>query len=106
MDLKTTARYYTPNGRSIQAKGIEPDIKLKNISLENEKEESVIDIKENDLSGHLEQEDPSKMSESEIVESQEKNQATIDKETIEKLKKDYFVHEASNLLKALTVLGK
>ena len=46
------------------------------------------------------------MSESEIVESQEKNQATIDKETIEKLKKDYFVHEASNLLKALTVLGK
>ena len=22
----TTARYYTPNGRSIQAKGIEPDI--------------------------------------------------------------------------------
>ena len=102
----TTARYYTPNGRSIQAKGIEPDIKLKNISLENEKEESVLDIKENYLNGHLEQEDPSKMSESEIVESQEKNQATIDKETIEKLKKDYFVHEASNLLKALTVLGK
>jgi carboxyl-terminal processing protease len=25
----TTARYYTPNGRSIQAEGIEPDIKLK-----------------------------------------------------------------------------
>ena len=102
----TTARYYTPNGRSIQAKGIEPDIKLKNISLENEEEESIIDIKENDLSGRLEQEDPSKMSESEIVKSQEKNQATADKKTIEKLKKDYFVHEASNLLKALTVLGK
>jgi carboxyl-terminal processing protease len=102
----TTARYYTPNGRSIQAKGIEPDIKLKNISLENEKEESILDIKENDLSGRLEQEDPSKMSESEIVKSQEKNQATADKKTIEKLKKDYFVHEASNLLKALTVLGK
>jgi len=32
----TTARYYTPSGRSIQAKGIEPDIALKNISLENE----------------------------------------------------------------------
>ncbi|MDB2590174.1 S41 family peptidase [Candidatus Thioglobus sp.] len=102
----TTARYYTPNGRSIQAKGIEPDIKLKNISLENEEEESIVDIKENDLSGRLEQEDPSKMSESEIVKSQEKNQATADKKTIEKLKKDYFVHEASNLLKALTVLGK
>ncbi len=33
----TTAKYYTPNGRSIQAKGIEPDIKLKNIDLKNEK---------------------------------------------------------------------
>jgi carboxyl-terminal processing protease len=102
----TTARYYTPNGRSIQAKGIEPDIMLKNISLENEKEASVVDIKENDLNGHLEQEDPSKMSEAEIIESQEENQATLDKETVDKLKKDYFVHEASNLLKALTVLGK
>ena len=102
----TTARYYTPNGRSIQAKGIEPDIMLKNISLENEKEASVVDIKENDLNGHLEQEDPSKMSEAEIIESQEENQATLDKETVKKLKKHYFVHEASNLLKALTVLGK
>lgn len=102
----TTARYYTPNGRSIQAKGIEPDIMLKNISLENEKEASVVDIKENDLNGHLEQEDPSKMSEAEIIKSQEENQATLDKETVKKLKKDYFVHEASNLLKALTVLGK
>ncbi|MCH9745554.1 MAG: peptidase S41, partial [Proteobacteria bacterium] len=102
----TTARYYTPNGRSIQAKGIEPDIKLKNISLENEKEESIIDIKENDLNGHLEQEDPSNMSEAEIIKLQEDNQASLDKKAIEKLKKDYFVHEASNLLKALTVLGR
>ncbi len=102
----TTARYYTPNGRSIQAKGIEPDIFLKNISLENEKEESVIDIKEGDLNGHLEQEDPSKMSEDEIIKSQEKNQEEQDKKTIEKLKKDYFVHEASNLLKALVILDK
>jgi len=102
----TTARYYTPNGRSIQAKGIEPDIALKNISLENEKEESIVDIKEGDLNGHLKQEDPSKMSEDEIIKSQEKNQEEQDKKTIERLKKDYFVHEASNLLKALVILDK
>ncbi len=102
----TTARYYTPNGRSIQAKGIVPDIELKNISLENEKEESVDEIKENDLTGHLEQETPDNMSADEIVDSQEKIQASLDKKAIEKLKKDYFVHEATNLLKALTVLGK
>lgn len=30
----TTARYYTPSGRSIQAKGIEPDIEVKQAKLE------------------------------------------------------------------------
>jgi carboxyl-terminal processing protease len=75
----TTARYYTPNGRSIQAKGIVPDIELKNIDLEKEKEKPVVSFKENDLSGHLEQENPKKMSEEEIIEVQEKNHAELDK---------------------------
>ncbi len=103
----TTARYYTPEGRSIQAKGIEPDIALKNISLENEKEKSALgDTKESDLNGHLEVEDPSQMSSKEIITAQENKKAEEDKKAIEKLKKDYFVHEATNLLKALTVLNK
>ncbi|MBW5291154.1 MAG: Carboxyl-terminal protease [Candidatus Ruthia sp. Asou_11_S2] len=101
----TTAKYYTPNGRSIQAKGIVPDIELKNISLENEAEKSVIETKEKDLDGHLEIEDPSKLSSKEILSTQEKNKKKQNKTTIEKLKKDYFVHEATNLLKALTVLS-
>ena len=100
----TTARYYTPSGRSIQAKGIEPDIVLKNISLENEAEESLVDAKESDLKGHLEVEDPSKLSAEEILTAQKDKDLEQDKQTIEKLKKDYFVHEASNLLKALSVL--
>jgi carboxyl-terminal processing protease len=103
----TTARYYTPSGRSIQAKGIEPDITLKNISLENEKEDSVLgDTKESDLNGHLEVEDPSQLSDEEIITAQENKKSEEDKKVIEKLKKDYFVHEATNLLKALTVLGR
>jgi carboxyl-terminal processing protease len=107
----TTARYYTPSGRSIQAKGIEPDIALKNISLENEKEKSVLgDTKESDLNGHLEVEDqdqdPSQLSSEEIITAQEDKKAEEDKKAIEKLKKDYFVHEATNLLKALTVLNQ
>ncbi len=101
----TTARYYTPNGRSIQAKGIVPDIELKNIILENEAEKSVIETKEKDLDGHLEMEDPSELSSAEILSVQEKNKEKQNKTTIEKLKKDYFVHEATNLLKALTVLS-
>ncbi len=102
----TTARYYTPSGRSIQAKGIEPDIILKNISLDNEEEEDMIETKEKDLDGHLEVEDPSKLSAEEIIDAQKDKQAIEDNKAIEKLKKDYFVHEASNLLKALTVLDR
>ena len=41
----TTARYYTPSGRSIQCTGIEPDIivqqaKIERISIENTRSES------------------------------------------------------------------
>lgn len=52
----TIARYFTPNGRSIQAKGIEPDIVLehKRIDLSASKEEGL--LKEKDLANHLEAE--------------------------------------------------
>jgi carboxyl-terminal processing protease len=103
----TTARYYTPLGRSIQAKGIEPDIVLDNITLNNEEEEDVIpNTKEKDLDGHLKTQDPSELTPEEILQSQEDNKDEEDKTIIEKLQKDYFVHEASNLLKALTILNK
>jgi carboxyl-terminal processing protease len=53
----TIARYYTPNGRSIQAKGIEPDIVLPHrpIDTQGRKEEEGL-IKEKDLENHLEAE--------------------------------------------------
>jgi carboxyl-terminal processing protease len=52
----TIARYYTPNGRSIQAKGIEPDIVLKYQTLDTsaESEEGDRRLKEKDLLNHLE----------------------------------------------------
>ncbi|SMN15683.1 Carboxyl-terminal protease [uncultured Candidatus Thioglobus sp.] len=102
----TTARYYTPNDRSIQAKGIEPDIKLKNISLENERKDEVTNTKESDLEGHLDIEDPSKLSSKEVLIAQEKKKTKENKKILERLEKDYFVHEARNLLKALAVLKK
>jgi carboxyl-terminal processing protease len=48
----TTARYYTPKGRSIQAKGIEPDIIVKPKTTGKEKKHPV--IREKDLKKHLE----------------------------------------------------
>lgn len=52
----TIARYYTPSGRSIQAKGIEPDIVLKHKRMDtNDLEEEGL-LKEKDLINHLEAE--------------------------------------------------
>ncbi len=48
----TTARYFTPSGRSIQAQGIKPDIYV--AEAEIKLRESGNFIKESDLSGHLE----------------------------------------------------
>ncbi|WP_422910567.1 S41 family peptidase [Pseudomonas sp. MAC6] len=47
----TTALYFTPNGRSIQAQGIVPDIEVARAKLTREQDES--GIKEADLQGHL-----------------------------------------------------
>jgi carboxyl-terminal processing protease len=49
----TTARYYTPSGRSIQAMGIEPDIGLVRAKVALEEEPDVAPLKEADLMRHL-----------------------------------------------------
>ncbi len=46
----TTARYFTPNGRSIQAKGIVPDIPLEDSAA---RREASLNLREADLSKHL-----------------------------------------------------
>jgi len=46
----TTARYYTPNGRSIQAKGIVPDIPLDDVAAEKV---AGLRLREADLTKHL-----------------------------------------------------
>jgi carboxyl-terminal processing protease len=55
----TTARYYTPNGRSIQATGITPDVIVDNAPIRQAKAEGGSGfpaIREENLPGHLEQE--------------------------------------------------
>ncbi|WP_272699741.1 S41 family peptidase [Desulfovibrio sp. Fe33] len=52
----TTSLYYTPSGRSIQAKGIEPDLRIPFVA-PSEDETGMRDrftVREKDLSGHLE----------------------------------------------------
>ena len=85
----TTARYYTPNGKSIQAAGIQPDVEVKQRRFEEE-DKTFARIKENDLPGHLENENNSSTP----------NQA---QELEESLANDYQLNEAYNLLKALVL---
>jgi carboxyl-terminal processing protease len=47
----TTALYYTPNGRSIQAQGIVPDVEVRPAKITNESDPE--SFKEADLQGHL-----------------------------------------------------
>lgn len=49
----TTAKYYTPNGRSIQAEGIVPDIIIKFHRPAEEKESPEDRMRERDLKGHI-----------------------------------------------------
>jgi len=68
----TTARYYTPNGRSIQAKGIVPDIIVKPKQLEEGKEQPQgKQITEKDLERHLIDIEKAKPQEKEKVKKEE-----------------------------------
>ena len=112
----TTARYFTPSGRSIQAKGISPDIALDNISLKNEDEEESIDFssQEKDLKNSLSaqdeeettSEDPTELTPEEILKSQDEITDARDQEYVDLLMEDYYVHEAVNVLKALKIYKK
>jgi carboxyl-terminal processing protease len=55
----TTARYYTPSGKSIQASGISPDIEIEYIAPPEEgKEEKKQLLREEDLKGHITNDKP------------------------------------------------
>ena len=57
----TTARYYTPRGSSIQAKGITPDVIVKERDFHRKEEKKELEfIKEKDLKGHFEPDEATK----------------------------------------------
>ena len=49
----TTARYYTPSGRSVQEGGIEPDIRVPQLTDPDARKRSERSMRESDLRGHL-----------------------------------------------------
>lgn len=91
----TTARYYTPNGRSIQAEGIVPDIKVEPLKVAHS-EKKFARIKEADLSGHLTNGKGKK--EKKKAKSKDKSKE------IPLSEKDFQLYEALNLLKGMNLL--
>jgi carboxyl-terminal processing protease len=93
----TTARYYTPSGRSIQAEGISPDIVLEPIEVA-QVETNIAPLKEADLTHHLENGNGDKPA-------KDKESGKDDSSKGESLvKDDYMLYEALNLLKGLVIL--
>ncbi len=99
----TTARYFTPNGRSIQALGIVPDIEVKRARLTELSTQPL--FKESDLSGHLSNGDNEKENEDAApVESGKPVDSVKLEPGQEMIEKDYQLREAFNLLKGLSIM--
>jgi carboxyl-terminal processing protease len=104
----TIARYYTPNGRSIQAKGIEPDIIVKHKRIEDldlDEDEGL--TKEKDLKNHLEAEpERNKKNQSKSKNNKDSNKdseldaakSRFGELELEKLKSDNQVMRALDIL--------
>lgn len=93
----TTARYYTPSGRSIQAEGIVPDIILDPLKVSQAESSGVDSIKEADLEGHLENGNGRKTPARQIDDGTDKEEPSL-------AQTDYQLYEALNILKGLTIL--
>ncbi len=95
----TTARYYTPSGRSIQAEGIEPDVALAPVRLASVDASKFEPIKESDLTGHLQNGAKNKKQSQtkELIKKDEGGKDILDVS-------DYALHEALTLLKGMSIL--
>lgn len=102
----TTARYFTPKGRSIQAKGITPDIVVERVELPKESaaKKDGMHLREKDLENHFETEakpgsagDVKKEEKKDEKKEEKKDERTQRLE--ENLKNDYQAMRALDLLK-------
>jgi carboxyl-terminal processing protease len=95
----TTARYYTPRGRSIQALGITPDIIVSAMETAKQMGEDEQDIREKDLDGHMEP----------VGNKETKNEKHAFHSAIPKKGEsagDYQLSRALDLLQGIDLLGK
>lgn len=97
----TTARYFTPKGRSIQAKGITPDIIVENLEITAAEKKEVLSIREKDLENHFETD-----SQQEKREKKKEEEQLPTYKMDEQIKGDYQILRALDLLKGWDILKK
>ena len=114
----TTSRYFTPNGRSIQAKGISPDITVEEATINGVEQQGAFNLREADLERHLSngnKDEETKKPESPSIKlpapSKPAPKGKDDKTDSGKpapgeivSKNDYQLNQALNLLKGLNIL--
>ncbi len=91
----TTALYYTPSGKSIQAEGIEPDIVVEEAKLEEIKKDDLNLTSESSLEGHLKNQ-----IDNEIIVNR---RLQIGDNNIDLYKKDYQLARAIDLIRGINV---
>jgi carboxyl-terminal processing protease len=104
----TTARYYTPGGRSIQAKGIVPDILVEDPASAG-RDSGIFRLREADLDKHLindkpSDEKPGNASKNTFSPPDTKEDAAKFTPTEFGSKSDYQLNQALNLLKGMQIL--
>jgi len=96
----TTARYYTPSGRSIQAEGIVPDIVTAEAKIT--KSETGDRLREADLARHLENDSESAKPADEPKQDDKPDGKKKDETVKTSSAEDYQLQEALNLLKGIS----
>ena len=97
----TTAMYYTPSGRSIQANGIVPDVEVKFVPpVEDEGKEKARMLREKDLKGHLPGESGEETDAEKRLEENEN-----DKRAKQLIEKDNQIRQALQLLQTWNIFS-
>ncbi|WP_319522648.1 S41 family peptidase [uncultured Desulfosarcina sp.] len=100
----TIARYYTPSGRSIQAKGVEPDVEVQHRILADAETTGDRMLKEKDLKNHLDAEPDMEPEESAVEPEKTEEETVLDPPSLKRFNAKHSPLDRDTLLSDNQVL--